>query len=132
MQDGKFHTIKKRSDFLRLSREGKKLKVCPWLIFNYSVEEDVEKPALFVGWTVPKRVGNAVFRNKLKRWAREFFRKQRLSGKQIVYLNIVIREQRNDFLKGLTFQEFTASLEEGWGNLRFGRKKAFDDGRSRI
>ncbi len=27
------------------------------------------------GWTVPRWVGHAAFRNKVKRWSREFFRK---------------------------------------------------------
>ena len=127
--NNRLQTIKKRSDFLRLSKDGKRIKVCPWLIFNYSVEEDVETAALLLGWTVPKRVGSAVFRNKLKRWAREFFRKQKLTGKQVIYLNIVVREQRDDLLKTLTFQDFTDHLELGWGNLLSRCKKAFDVGR---
>lgn len=116
---------------MRLSRSGKRLKVTPWMILNYIVDKN-PKPAVHVGWTIPKKVGTAVLRNKLKRWCREFFRKEELTPNQLIYLNIVIREQGDDFLKKLTFQEFEEPLARGWRNIRSARKKAFDSDRSRI
>ncbi len=110
-----------------LSRYGKRLKVCEWLIFNYEWRDrEAQAPNLYVGWTVPKKVGKAVFRNKLKRWARDFFRTKAVEEDKALYLNLVFREQKNGSHKEITFDEFTNQLSVGWKNISNKRKKAFD------
>jgi ribonuclease P protein component len=60
----------KRADFLRLSRQGCKTQSAGFIILR------TESPlsAVRIGITVSGKVGNAVTRNRLKRFIREFFR----------------------------------------------------------
>ena len=66
--------IRRRADYLRIIREGKKsqtehflVSFCPNLL-----------PHCRLGITVGKRVGPAVVRNRLKRRIREFFRQNKI------------------------------------------------------
>lgn len=62
-----------RKEFLRLSRKGNQVRD-PYFVIRFA-SSDVERPRL--GITVTKKVGNAVIRNRLKRFAREYFRLNR-------------------------------------------------------
>ena len=56
-------------------------------------------------------VGNAVLRNKLKRWCREYFSKL-LVQKRINYdLNVVLRKRDKDFIEISVTKEFCNGLE---------------------
>ena len=61
--------LRKRREFLHTQRKGKKLNSA-WVTLSI-VPADV----LRVGFTVSKKVGSAVARNRIKRWFREFVRK---------------------------------------------------------
>ena len=63
----------RRKEFLRLSQNGKQVHDRHFIIRFAS--NDVERPRL--GITVTKKVGNAVIRNRLKRFVREYFRLNR-------------------------------------------------------
>jgi len=63
----------RRKEFLRLSQNGKQVHDRHFIIRFAS--NDVVRPRL--GITVTKKVGNAVIRNRLKRFVREFFRLNR-------------------------------------------------------
>jgi ribonuclease P protein component len=71
------------------------------------------------GWTIPKYVGTAVTRNRIRRWCREFFssaRKQ--SWDPSIDLNVVLRRNEKDFFKQLSFDEFNQNLEKGVRKVR--------------
>ena len=64
------------------------------------------------GWTIPKYVGNAVVRNRIRRWCREFFRSHLNSGwNPPIDMNVIIRKREKDFYKKLEFSEFNRGLE---------------------
>jgi ribonuclease P protein component len=63
--------LRKRDDFQRLFKDGKRWRE-KHLRFYYK-EGDRRQ----VGFTVPKRYGKAVHRNRMKRWMREAYRKHR-------------------------------------------------------
>jgi ribonuclease P protein component len=65
--------ILKRRGFLRLTRNGKQVSDRHFIV-RYTLS-DVERSRL--GITVTKKVGNAVNRNRLKRFVREYFRLNR-------------------------------------------------------
>lgn len=50
-------------------RKGKRLKFKDWLVINLLLNSDSK---IQVGWTVPTYVGNAVIRNRYKRWLKNY------------------------------------------------------------
>src|ERR671924_1585282 len=65
--------LRKRPEFLRLSRTGKKVHSANFVVISKA--NDVGETRL--GVTVSGKVGNAVVRNRIKRLVREFFRRRR-------------------------------------------------------
>ncbi|MXV44104.1 ribonuclease P protein component [Saccharibacter sp. 17.LH.SD] len=63
--------LKKRSQFLRIARKGRKV-VTPGLIAQ--VLPGQKGQVISVGFTVTKKVGNSVVRNRTRRRLREAFR----------------------------------------------------------
>lgn len=59
-------TLKKRSDFLRL-RSGKRISTKSIVVEAKAIEGLNERPGPSVGYTVTKKVGNAIVRNRIKR-----------------------------------------------------------------
>lgn len=82
------HSIKESKDFRRVYRNGKS-KV-DRLIVVYVLRSDKEISR--VGFSVSKKVGNAVIRNKIKRRLREIFRNNVDSFKYIVDIVVVARK----------------------------------------
>ena len=70
--------ILKRSEFIALSRAGRKVQNAYFI----ACFAPGHQPHCRLGITVTKKVGKAVERNRIKRMVREFFRanRQRLSG----------------------------------------------------
>jgi len=63
--------ITKRSEFLKLSKQGIRYNTQNFLIIIFSGNNE---PIRRLGITVSKKVGGAVKRNRVKRLLREFFR----------------------------------------------------------
>ncbi len=64
-------TIKKRADFLRISQRGQKFITQSFIMLMLPEEGS---GALRIGYTVTKKMGNAVCRNRIKRRLREAVR----------------------------------------------------------
>ena len=88
-----FITIKKRIDFLLAAASGKKFIVGSFILQLAKRGETHPVPAgeVRVGFTVTKRMGNAVVRNKIKRRLREAVRpalaKHGISGHDYVIIS---------------------------------------------
>jgi ribonuclease P protein component len=81
--------IRLHRDYLRINKYGKRIRIKPWLIVLY-VKND--KSISRVGWTVPKVVGSAVTRNRIKRVLRDFFRKHNVDIQpESVDINLIFR-----------------------------------------
>ena len=65
--------LTRRSEFLALSRRGKKLHTPHFVVLTQPNDRGESR----LGITVTKRVGNSVTRNLIKRRVREFFRRAR-------------------------------------------------------
>jgi len=91
--------ILKRSEFLRLSRSGKRLHN---RYFIANICGSVFERTRF-GITVTKKVGNAVVRNRMKRLAREYFRmnKHNITGHWDII--IIVKKQASDLSSDLFF-----------------------------
>jgi ribonuclease P protein component len=81
----------KRSQFLTLSKQGKKIHTSYFIAAVLDGTENNNR----IGITVSKKVGNAVERNRIKRIIREYFRHRKDSITGIRDINIIAR-------KGLT------------------------------
>lgn len=66
----KCQKILKREEYLKIGAEGKKIRTSHFIVLYKEKSEG----ACRTGITASKRVGNAVYRNRVKRLIREFFR----------------------------------------------------------
>ncbi|MBF0224351.1 MAG: ribonuclease P protein component [Desulfobacterales bacterium] len=96
--------IKKRSDFLKLFKYGRKIKN-QYFIANY-FKNNLSVSRL--GITVSKKIGNAVERNRNKRIIREYYRLNKYKFSQNWDMNIVVikKDISNSYLN------FKLSLKE--------------------
>jgi ribonuclease P protein component len=98
-------SLKRQSDFQKLKEEGKFLHITHWLAVSVS---NNESRSLRWGWSISKKVGNAVTRNRLKRWGREFVRECNKSGYDI---NFIFKNKGKDFYKQLSHKQFDEALQ---------------------
>jgi ribonuclease P protein component len=106
-------TLVRKKDFKNLVEQGKRIKPAPWLLINY---EKNELGFLRFGFTATRKMGNAVVRNKLRRWCREFFRKQ--ENKVGVDLNILVLESKKpNFFKELKHEQLEIVLENAYKKI---------------
>ena len=75
------------------------------------------------GWTLPRYVGSAVIRNRLRRWSRVYFR-QLLDSEQTlpIDVNLVFRRAEDDFYKKLNYEKFSEILDRGWKQIQKRRR----------
>lgn len=97
--------LAKRREFLHVYETGRKL------FSRYSVlffaANDLSHSRL--GVTATKKLGNAVLRNRLKRWTREVYRKQRDPlGLDRQSIDIVVNVKAN--AAAVTFREYSEDL----------------------
>ncbi|OQY59399.1 MAG: ribonuclease P protein component [Desulfobacteraceae bacterium 4572_88] len=78
----------KRSEFLRLSKIGKRLHNKHFLAVFHPSQENRTR----LGITVTKKIGNAVTRNRIKRLSRECFRLNRHSISGSWDINIIAKK----------------------------------------
>jgi ribonuclease P protein component len=70
--------LRRRREFLRVQGQGKKLHVRNFFVFVQRGPESTLAEGPRLGITVTRRVGNAVVRNRIKRFVREVFRVRRM------------------------------------------------------
>ncbi len=75
---GRAFRLRRRVDFLRIQGQGNKLHVRHFLVFVVRNPTTTQLPPPRLGVTVTRKVGNAVIRNRIKRWVREAFRRYRI------------------------------------------------------
>jgi len=100
----------KRSDFLRLSRSGRKV-MNRFFVVIFSPGQGCRTR---LGVTVSKRVGPATTRNRVKRLVREYYRKNRpvIAGKWD--LNVIARKPAADASSG----DVNRALHHLFGKIR--------------
>ena len=89
----------KRSEFLQLAQHGKKISDAHFIIISRPGRFD----RLRLGITVTRKVGNAVTRNRIKRFSREFFRLNRHRIKGYWDLNVIAKKEAARLTSAQTF-----------------------------
>lgn len=89
--------------------------VSSWMLFNFRTSDG----HLRVGFTVSRKIGTAVVRNRLKRWSREQIRKFQNEGEKFNGdVNIILKPMQKDFYKNISRAIFSESLSKGWQRIR--------------
>lgn len=101
----KVYPLKRSSNFKEAALSGKKQRLASWVTLHIIDSSDSKN---YFGITASGKVGNAIIRNKLKRWVRNCVRTEqwpaKLQSKTIVF---VFRPQSNEsFYSALKFKEF--------------------------
>lgn len=111
--------IKRSSEFLAIKQNGKRFWATQWLLLNYQKNS---LGRLRFGVTASRKVGNAVVRNKLKRWIKEYFRHSVKAGNNLeADINIIFKPVDPQFYKGIPHEEFVKALDRGVQAIRKGR-----------
>jgi len=85
----KSQRLLKRSEFLKLSIEGSKIRNRHFIaVFRLCHHE--RKNGIRIGITASKKVGNAVTRNRIKRYIREFIRQYKHKREIPCDVNIIV------------------------------------------
>ncbi len=104
-------SLKRQSDFQQLKEEGSFLHITHWLAVSFNKNKE---DSLRWGWSISKKVGNAVTRNRLKRWGREFVREFNENGMDI---NFILKNKGKEFYKKLSHQEFDEALKKAFKKI---------------
>jgi ribonuclease P protein component len=108
--------LKRRSEFLYILKNGQRVRPTDWLVMNFTPNVDGQ---MRCGWTLPRQVGPAVVRNRLRRWARVYFNGVlKNEDTAPVDLNLVFRKAEGDFYKRLKYAEFSQILDRGWKQVQ--------------
>ena len=100
--------LRSRQDFARVQCYGQSFKISEWLLLSFLKKEG---GLLRVGWTIPRYVGTAVMRNKLRRWLREGMRTSLSQGQRLgVDVNFVFLNRGPAFYKGLSHEKVNQSI----------------------
>lgn len=108
--------LKDRAQFQHLFQNGKRLYPHEFLIINYIKNQSGETR---YGWTVPKFVGNAVVRNRFKRWCREYVRCHKSDLEQNHFdVNFVVKRNKKGFYKSVSHEQFDQALKKAFNGLK--------------
>lgn len=108
----KHHRLLKRPEFLSLAKTNQKVQNHHFIVLYALKDENGSR----LGVTVTKRVGNAVIRNRIKRYCREYFRHHGKRFRTPVDINIIAKREAVN----LTGSEVAASLEQLFDSHRGG------------
>lgn len=84
--------LRKRAEFLKLSRGSAKLQSASFVVLTRSNNHSESR----LGVTVSSKVGNAVVRNRVKRRVREYFRRHRTELPKCADILIIARPSAAD------------------------------------
>ena len=115
MENSSFFVLKSSKDFERLKFKGSKVFLDKKILVSY-LNNNLDHHR--VGWTLPRSVGNAVLRNRLKRYSREFFRTQsQFISKSKLDVNLVFLKSGSAHLKKMDYNDFKQLLLPCWQKI---------------
>ncbi|MBL7544604.1 MAG: ribonuclease P protein component [Bdellovibrionaceae bacterium] len=106
-----FQSINRNSDFLNLKHRGTKFWAASWMLVSIDSEFDPSSPKSQIGFILSRKVGNAVVRNKVRRWLKQEiadFLKENPEVK--VKFSVFIKPMTDDYYKKMSFLSFKKVL----------------------
>ncbi len=100
--------ILKRSDFVTLSRKGRKLQNDVFIAVVLPGSTDRSR----LGITVTRKVGNAVKRNRIKRLVREFYRRRLYPLSGIWDINIIVKQKAAQLPSELIYSALNSLFDQ--------------------
>lgn len=101
--------LTRRSEFLRLSREGRRIHTPHFVVLSKANDQGETR----LGVTVSSRVGNAVVRNRIKRRLRDFFRRHRREIPSPQDIVIIARKGADEIPSEQIVRELRGALIHG-------------------
>ena len=98
--------LRKRSQFLKLSRTGGKFQSAHFVVISKSNGANESR----LGITVSGKVGNSVVRNRIKRQVREYFRRHRAELPKATDFLIIARSGAATLAGGLIASELERAM----------------------
>lgn len=106
-----YRSIRKNSEFLDLKNNGQKIWASSWLLISIAESRD---EICQLGISISRKTGNAVVRNKIKRWIRvEMSRFLKRTQPQKLRMTFFIKPMGPDFYKRLSFDTFQKAIING-------------------
>ncbi|NUM59555.1 MAG: ribonuclease P protein component [Bdellovibrionaceae bacterium] len=106
-----YQSINKNSEYLGLKENGKKIWGSSWMLISF--EESQSSISKF-GISISRKVGNAVIRNKVKRWCRAETRDFLLENPSLkINFTVFIKPMSPDFYKKMVFDTFQRAFGNG-------------------
>ena len=104
------------NDFKRLKQRGIKAYPNKWMYLSFL--RNNQKQIRF-GWTISRKIGSSVIRNRLKRWYRQYFRENLQKYSELcIDVNIILRPCGKIFYKKIRYDELIEPLEKGLQLIR--------------
>ena len=105
-------SLNRSHQFLNLKNKGQFIHVSHWLAVSVVSNEDKN---LRWAWTISKKNGKAVIRNRLKRWGREALKKY---GNENIDVNFIFKIKKREFYKELQHCEFDRTFSRAFQKIQ--------------
>ncbi len=101
----KVYPLKKSASYRNVAAKGFRKKLSNWLFIQLIASVDSKN---YFGVTVSRKVGNAVIRNKLKRWVKNCVRTEAWPRSYEAHTIVCVFKQQasDEFYKDLEYKEF--------------------------
>mgnify|MGYP003683498203 CR=1 FL=1 len=103
-------SLKLQTEFQSLKEQGQFSHVNHWLAISYKKNTE---GTLRWGWTISKKIGNAVVRNRLRRWGKEMVRGQNHE----LDINFIFKAKGKEFYKSLSHEDFNKAFSKVFSKI---------------
>ena len=102
-------SLERSLEFQKLRANGQSFHINSWLLVNV---QKTNMDELRLGWTIPRQVGTAVVRNRLRRWGREYLRRWSETAGKSLDINLIFKRQEKGFYRLLNHKEFDEAFKK--------------------